>query len=130
MWRVWKPLLGQELLTFPPEFTHAGNFLHFNLSSRQELLTFPPEFTPGTAYISTWVHARNCLHFHLSSHQELLTFPPEFTPGILCGACSSIFCGLLCKSLFVLLFSLFICPSIYGFWLPLRYPLTCLSNTW
>ena len=98
--------------------------------ARRELLTFQPEFTPGTSYISTWVHARNCLHFHLSSHQELLTFPPEFTPGILCGACSSIFCGLLCKSLFVLLFYLFICPSIYGFWLPLRYPLTCLSNTW
>ena len=35
---------------------------------------------------------------------------PEFTLGILWGACSSIFCGLFCKSLFVLLFSFLVCP--------------------
>ena len=113
----------QELLTFPKYLSSSRELLTFPeyLSSRQELLTFP-EYPSSRQELLTFPE-------YLSSRQELLTFPPEFTPGILCGACSSMFCGLLCKSLFVLLFSLSTCLPIYGFWLPLRYPLTFLSNT-
>jgi hypothetical protein len=64
--------------------------------------------------------------------QELLTFlehlsSPWFFSGV-CVTRSLVFCVMFCRSLFVLFLfgSCFVCPSIYGFWLPLWYLQTFL----
>ena len=60
------------------------------------------------------------------------TGTPEFTPtfNVVCIASSLVFCVVFCRSGFVFL-SLtvdIVCPSIYGFWLPLWYLQTCLTS--
>ena len=57
---------------------------------------------------------------------------PEFTPGYLWGSCCSIF-SFLCNVLLIIicLFSVghcIVCPSIYGFWIPLWCLQTSLNN--
>jgi hypothetical protein len=59
---------------------------------------------------------------------------PEFTPGFQWSSCYSIFSFMcmFCRSLFVLLSFFFfghcvVCPSFYGFWLPLWYLQTLLT---
>ena len=76
-------------------------------------------------------HPRSCHHSRLITGcvtrttrrmplvaQELLTFPEH-------PSSSLVFCEVFCRSLFVLLYLFFVhcvvCPSIYGFWLPLWY---------
>ena len=67
--------------------------------------------------------------------QELPTLPEHLTsPPMFSGVCdtqSLVFCVMFCRLLFVLLPFFFwplccLCPSIYGFWLPLWYLTTFL----